>query len=122
VRLLDGLAPLGEGALDMARDGRDTERVLVALQPDASSFELGCKGLTVGGAGLFLGLVELAPDDRAPAAVAAWGEVEDEGVGVQLRVGLAAGVIIELRHQKPGGLLARGSGAATPAQPAVASS
>ena len=40
-------------------------------------------------------------------------EVEDEGVGVQLRIGFAAGVVIELRHQEPRRSLPRGSAPAS---------
>jgi hypothetical protein len=41
--------------------------------------------------------------DRTPAPVTAWGEVEHEAVGMKLRIGLAAGVVIELSHQKSSG-------------------
>src|SRR5229473_2991989 len=33
--LLDGLAPLGEGPLNIARDGRDPERIILPIKPNA---------------------------------------------------------------------------------------
>jgi hypothetical protein len=69
----------------MARAGRHPERILLLFEPNALLFELRGKGLAVGSAGLLLGLVEIAADDGAPGAVAARGEVEDEGVRAAAR-------------------------------------
>jgi len=38
--LLDGLAPLGECPLNIARDGRDPERIIVPLKPNALALQL----------------------------------------------------------------------------------
>lgn len=99
--LLDGLAPLGESPLNIARDGRDPERIILPLKPNALTLQPRGKSLAVSRAGFLLRLVELSAYDRSPTSVAARGEVEDEGVGVELWIGFAAGVVIELRHEEP---------------------
>ncbi len=38
--LLDGLAPLGEGPLDIARDGCNPERIILPLNPNALPLQL----------------------------------------------------------------------------------
>jgi hypothetical protein len=38
--LLDGLAPFGESPLDIARDGRDPERIGLPLKPNALALQL----------------------------------------------------------------------------------
>jgi hypothetical protein len=38
--LLDGLAPLGEGPLDITRDRRDPERIVLPLKPNALALQL----------------------------------------------------------------------------------
>jgi hypothetical protein len=38
--LLDGLAPLGEGSLDITRDGRDPERIILPLKANALTLQL----------------------------------------------------------------------------------
>ena len=38
--LLDGMAPLGEGPLSIARDGRDPERIILPLKPKPKALQL----------------------------------------------------------------------------------
>jgi hypothetical protein len=38
-RLLDGPAPLGEGPLNIARDGRDPEHIILPLKPNALALQ-----------------------------------------------------------------------------------
>jgi hypothetical protein len=38
--LLDGPAPLGESPLNVARDGRDSERIILPLKPNTLPFQL----------------------------------------------------------------------------------
>src|ERR1700730_8346174 len=80
----------------------------------APPFQLVGELAAVNCAGVLLGLVEFPADDRTPAPVTARGEVEHEAVGMKLRIGLAAGVVIELSHQKSGGRLPDGAALATP--------
>jgi hypothetical protein len=76
--LLDGLAPLGESPLNIARDGRDPECIILPLNPNAPPLQLRGKCAAVSQARLLLRLVEFTAGDRSPAAVVARGEVEDE--------------------------------------------
>src|ERR1700730_1869341 len=80
----------------------------------APPFQLVGELAAVNCAGVLLRLVEFPADDRTPAPVTARGEVEHEAMGMKLRIGLAAGVVIELSHQKSSGRFTDGAALAAP--------
>ena len=96
-----------------ARNRRDAEAVADPLDGIAGALELLRQRRSVFGARPLLRLVQLAADDGAPGAVPARRQVEDEHVAVQLRIELAAGVMVEGGHQQPGRRLAHGAAFAT---------
>ena len=108
-RRLDGLAPFRECPFDAPRNRRDPEAVADPLDGVAGTLELVRQRRSVLGARPLLRLVQLAADDGAPGAVTARRQVEDEDVAVQLRIELAAGVMVEGGHQQPGCRLAHGA-------------
>src|SRR5215813_171999 len=87
----------------MAGNRGDAKPVLLPVETIAQAFEFARQLAAVQGAGILLRFVKLPADDRAPGSVTARREIEDEAMGMKLRIGFAAGVVIELRHQEPGG-------------------
>jgi hypothetical protein len=109
---LDRLAPFGEHAFDTARNCGDSEAVPQPLDNVAGALELARQHGSVFGARLLLRLVQLATDNGTPGAVPARRKVEDERVAVQLRIELAAGVMVE-GCQQPSRRLTDGAAFAT---------
>jgi len=97
---LDRLSPFRKGAFDIAWNRGDVEVVLLPVEAPAKALQLVGQFAAIDGAGILLRLVKVAADDGAPAPVTARREVEDEAMGMKLRIGFAAGVVIELRHQQ----------------------
>ncbi len=100
-RSLDRLAAFRERALDVTRDRGHAKAVRCPLDRVAGALQLGGERRSIHGAGLLLRLVQLAADDGAPGAIPARRQVENEHMRVQLRIELAAGVVIEPRQNSP---------------------
>ena len=98
------------------RDGGEAEAVVVAGEDVALAFEFIAEMRAVSGTGGLLRLVELAADQAAPAAIAARRHVENEDMRVQLRVEVAARLMMELRGDKARDRLACGAAFAAPCE------
>jgi|GEM_PF-5803116 len=88
----------------MARDGM------------ASALESIGEVRAVNCARFFLGLVEIAADEAAPASISARRKVEDEGVGMKLRVEISACVVVEASNRQAGDGLADRAALAAPSE------
>jgi hypothetical protein len=104
--LLDLLGASAEGGELTAIDVRELEEAFASVaQGVAGALQLRGELGAVDGAEVAGGLDDLVVAERPPLAVAALGEVQHEGVRVELWILLSARLVTELRHHEVLGVL-----------------